>query len=74
MITLFYGTQVFAQYPDKKAMSKDIYPHTEVQSEVYNGGFAYMGDERKWYRCDLTPCLIEDVPKHFQMLALVLNL
>lgn len=74
MLILFYGNQEFWRYSTWKEMEKDLYPHTQVQSDVYNGGWAYSTTERKWYRCDRTPCLIEDVPKRLRMLQLVLNL
>lgn len=74
MITVFYGNQIFAEYLTEKEMKKDLYPHTEVQAAVYNEGYLYYSTSGLWYRPDLTPCLIEDVPKKLQMLALVLGL
>ena len=52
----------------------DIFPHTQVQSDVYNGSYVFNTERREWYRCDGTPALLEDVPKVQRMLALVLNL
>lgn len=74
MFILFYGTQEFGRYASWKEMKDDIYPHTQVQSDVYNGGYVYHIEFHEWYRCDLTPVLIEDVPKIHRMLVLVLNL
>lgn len=55
-------------------MRADLFPHTHVQSDMYNGGFVFNNITREWYRCDMTPVLIEDVPKVQRMLVLVLNL
>jgi len=68
MIILFYGTQEYGRYIAWKEMRMDI------SEEIYNGGYVYQTGPREWYRCDLTPCLIEDVPKIQRMLVLVLNL
>lgn len=74
MIILFYGNQEYGRYIAWKEMKADVFPHTEVQSDVYNGGYVYQTGTREWYRCDLTPVLLEDVPKVLRMLVLVLNL
>lgn len=68
MIILFYGMQEYGRYIAFKEMHKDL------PNEVYQGGYAYTTTERKWYRCDLTPVLLEDVPKRLRMLQLILNL
>lgn len=74
MFILFYGTQEFGRYIAWNEMQKDVFPHTSVQSDVYNGGYVYATTNRAWYRCDYTPVLLEDVPKVQRMLVLVLNL
>lgn len=73
-LVLFYGNQVYATYIARNELRKDLFPHTSVQADVYNGGYVYATNEREWYRCDFTPVLIEDVPKVLQMLQLVLKL
>jgi hypothetical protein len=74
MLILFYGTQEYGRYIAWKEMKADISPQDHVPSDVYNGGYVYLTTTREWYRCDLTPVLIADVPKILQMLVLVLNL
>ena len=74
MLILFYGNQEFGRYATWKELKVDIFPHTQVQSDIYNGGYVYKTDDRNWYRCYDTPVLIEDVPKHLRMLQLVFNL
>jgi hypothetical protein len=71
---LFYGNQVFGEYDSWKEIRKELFPHTEIQTDVYNGGYVYVTTTQEWFRCDHTPSLIEDVPKQLQMLALVLNI
>lgn len=74
MLILFYDNQEFYRYATWKELKVDIYPHTQVQSDVYNGGYVYKTDDHTWYRCDGMPVLIEDVPKLLRMLQLALNL
>jgi hypothetical protein len=77
MLILFYGNQEYSRYSTWKELHKDLYPHTQVQSDVYNGGYVLArGNNPKvdWYRCDMTPVLLVDVPKRLRMLQLVLNL
>jgi hypothetical protein len=68
MIILFYGRQEYGRYIAFKEMHKDL------PNEVYQGGYVYMMTPREWYRCDTTPCLIEDVPKILRTLVLIMNL
>lgn len=72
--TVFFGHQIYAQYENMSAMRKDLYPHTDVQVAVYNGGHVYDSASQEWYRPDMTPVLIEDVPAELRMLHLILNL
>lgn len=66
---VFYGTQIYDRCDSTKEFKLSV-----VGPEVYNGGYVYSPESRKWYRLDLTPVLIEDVPKILRMLILVLNL
>ena len=77
MITVFYGRQVYGEY----IAWKEMWKHITVSDTLYQEGYVYAPngspknkDDKKWYRCDGTPALLEDVPKTLQMLTLVLNL
>ena len=45
--------------------------------EIYDGGWVYAqwdkGRPYEWWRCDMTPCHIEHVPKELRALALLLT-
>lgn len=41
--------------------------------DLYNGAYLYALSSHNWYRCDLTPVLIEDVPKELRLLALLMS-
>lgn len=42
--------------------------------EIYNGAVVFApADTRPWLRMDLTPMLLEDVPKELRTLALLLS-
>ena len=77
--TVFYGTQVVGEYANTKEMKLDI----PVDGDIYQGGYCYLGAAHNhewavrgpgWYRIDMTPVLLEDVPKQLRTMALLLNL
>jgi len=72
---LFYGTQLVAELESQETSYQMI--RERFGQEIYNGGYAYRpgitGSLWKWRRCDMTPCLIEDVPKELRALALLLT-
>jgi hypothetical protein len=70
--TVFYGTQIYGEYGSWNSM----YTAISSNDDVYQGGYFYTADikDKRWFRMDGTPVLLEDVPKVQRMLALVLNL
>lgn len=73
---LFYGGQVVQRFEPGENVSCSYLLHTQWGSEVYNGGYIYwpgVDHDRinAWYRCDLTPVLLADVPKEYRLLALI---
>lgn len=57
----------------EKSISTQVY---EMGIEYYNGGYLWLGDLKApplWRRCDMTPVLLEDVPKELRLLDLVLG-
>lgn len=63
-ILVFYGRQLYGEY--------DSIPRPlDFPDGVY---IYYKHDQRdckQWYRADLTPCLLEDVPVETRLLALL---
>lgn len=71
MLTVFYGEQVWGTF---KSWAE--FKHTETPLEVYNGCYVYMSNDglnRHWYRGDITPCLIEDVPTVLRTMVLLME-
>jgi hypothetical protein len=73
---LFCGGELVREYaqifPD---MSEWL--HGNFRLEIYNKGYVYTRKyhdrQRTWYRCDYTPVLLEDVPKEYRLLLLLLT-
>lgn len=71
MVHLFYGTQLVASFEGQDATPKFV--KNEFGQEIYDGGYIYASEmNTKWWRCDLTPCLLNDVPKELRALALLI--
>jgi phage pi2 protein 07 len=69
---LFYGTQLVAELESQETSSQMI--RERFGQEIYNGGYMYYPvTKTNWWRCDMTPCLIEHVPKELRALALLLT-
>jgi hypothetical protein len=68
--TMFYAGLIHMETDDIRE-----FRITEIGYEIYNGCYIYIKDEKppNWYRGDLTPCLIEDVPKELRALLLILT-
>jgi hypothetical protein len=71
---LFYGTQLVAELesPPYSQMIRERFGQ-----EIYDGGYVYRpgitGSPWKWWRCNVTACHIEHVPKEIRALALLLT-
>jgi len=71
-VYLFYGTQVVAEFEEQKPVSSSI--RDQFGQEIYDGGYVYAPTyNKKWWRCDATPLLLDDVPKELRALALLLT-
>jgi hypothetical protein len=62
MLTVFYGNQVYGEYPHWHALYEDI----KVTMDVYQSGYVYNPTPNNWQvhwsRCDGTPVMIDYVP------------
>lgn len=70
---LFYAGQLVQEWDAGEYRNLSQYTHSTWGSEIYNGGYLWHGSLQEWYRCDLTPVLLEDVPKELLMLKLLLT-
>lgn len=70
-VTVFYAGRIYAEYLHLKAYREAI----TSESDVYQGGYLYLHDNKygKWFRCDVTPVLDEDVPPELKMWLLILD-
>lgn len=76
MIYLFYGSQLVETYPSRTSYRYLFSADPNKSLEIYNGGYVLITGERPhngWYRCDLTPVLLEHVPKILRLEELLLN-
>lgn len=71
---VYYANQVHMDWFKKP---KGVSILSMVGSEVYNGGYLRLKNailpsvDHQWYRCDLTPVLLEEVPKELRLLELI---
>lgn len=61
----------------KCASSSDVRNYTNSTVQNYNTTYiftlgSYLGKDG-WYRADFTPCLIEDVPKEYRTMLLLMG-
>lgn len=73
---LFHEGELVEAFTDTPFNMKQ-YLHTNWGLKIYNNGWVYRPslpyNGSPWYRPDLTPSLIADVPKDIQLLALLLK-
>ena len=70
-VRVFYANQLY-----KEMLNVDYsWFRKECDQEIYNGAFICWNTALgwKWYRSDLTPVLINDVPKELLLLQLLLS-
>lgn len=74
---LFYGTQLVDSIDRQTGVSLSRLIKTIHGQEIYEGGWVYAPWDKdhyyEWWRCDMTPCLIEHVPKELRALALLIT-
>lgn len=86
---LFYGNQLVEEIGADKLLTNrrsyssfsgyqlGRYIQANHGMEIYNGGWVYApwhaSSPYGWWRCDMTPCLIEHVPKELRALALLIT-
>lgn len=71
MVYVFYADRLYADYPSLGLASRAL----QDSSEIYNGGYLYdvrAHPSGHWFRPDMTPALLEEVPKTLQTLLLLL--
>lgn len=72
IVHLFYGNQLVASLESNRLTS--TYIKANYGQEIYDGGYIHSPQlTTTWWRCDLTPVLLADVPKELRALALLLT-
>jgi hypothetical protein len=73
--TVFYDNQLLLEFDDPKEFETWRRACCVGNPEFYNGGYVYqswISNDRKWYRMDLTPVLLEDVPPALRAWVLII--
>ena len=74
---LFYAGQLVQAF-DEGRPNMGQYLHSNWGLEIYNGGYIHWPanphKDSAWYRCDLTPVLLTDVPVELRALCLLLDI
>jgi Pyruvate/2-oxoacid:ferredoxin oxidoreductase delta subunit len=77
MLTVFYQDAVWAVIPSwRDWRAANVHTH---HREVYDRCYIYCPDpkllpeNKQWWRADGTPCLLEDVPKVYRAMQLLLG-
>lgn len=79
---LFYANQLIEEHPIKSVRDYRLFvdlASLQKNPEIYNGGYVFLRgvgwyqNDSAWYRCDMTPVLLEDVPKQLLLLNLILG-
>lgn len=70
---VFYAGQLLISFEDNASFNNWRRMQPNCWPEVYNGGYVYRPTDQTWWRMDITPVLIEDVPKEIRMQALLLT-
>jgi hypothetical protein len=74
LIYLYYGHELIDTFANFKDYIKRFCNLTDPPtSDIYQKGYLHevLAGTPAWYRCDLTPVLLQDVPKQLQLLALL---
>jgi len=72
---LYYKGQLFHEFNDYEPLAI----RQRFGLNVYQSGFLLLNEykyiikESRWFRCDFTPLLINDVPKELQLLELLIS-
>lgn len=70
-ITVFYAGILYAEYGNNHKYRKArLYANA---NEVYNGCYIFLSNDREWYRGDLTPIRLENVPIELRTLMLLMS-
>lgn len=73
---LFYEGEVVQEF-EPGLISLRQYTLSNWGLRIYNEGYVYWPSNpyrgSLWYRCDLTPVLLQDVPKEYRVLALLMT-
>ena len=73
---LFYANELVQEFAHGEEVTCRQYLHTQWGSKVYNEGYVYWPEARHngscWYRCDLTPVPLTNVPTIYRTMVLLL--
>lgn len=70
---VFYAGQVHAEFDYVHAFTEWRRSQATENREVYNGAYVYDRSIRGWWRMDMTPVLLSDVPKKLRILLLIMS-
>lgn len=76
---LFYGIQLVGEFDHNRHVIPSLSGRIKAAhgQEIYDGGYVYapwqQGNPWEWWRCDMTPCLVDHVPKELRALALLIT-
>lgn len=79
MLLLFYAGKLAGEYSKWSYLRFDLtHSDTAIGQEMYHGGYVYSNQDpattqSRWWRCDGTPMLDEDVPLELKMQVLLMG-
>jgi len=78
LYTVFYAGLVLHEFDNDKEYNTWSRAACHGSPEIYNGAYVHVPTRSpwqgcEWFRCDLTPVLLEDVPKELLLSVLLLN-
>lgn len=71
--TVFYAGQLYIEF--EYPIQFHVWRRNQVTEdrEIYNGALIYESTKQEWWNMDMTPVLLNDVPKRLRVLALLLS-
>lgn len=73
MFTVFYADQVHDEFDSTTMFNAWRRDQVAANREVYEGAYIYDKTVNEWWRMDMTPALLSDVPKRLRVLVLLLS-
>ena len=72
-VHVFFEGQLLISFEDNVSFQQWRRMLPNCWPEVYNRGYALSTAGQEWWRMDLTPVLINDVPKEIRVMALLMQ-